>query len=85
MSLSSKKDTIYKREKKRIITSVTFEFARGVRDKVRGEYRFSSVVKQKIKAKICFVIHIAGFFLKKQLCYEVIVKQKNYKRPTNYY
>ena len=26
----------------------------------RGEYRFSSLVKQKIKVKICFVIHIAG-------------------------
>ena len=33
-----------------------------VRDKVRGVYRFSSLVKQKIKGKICFVIYIAGFF-----------------------
>jgi len=56
-----------------------------VRDKVRGEYRFSSVVKQKIKAKICFVIYIAGFFFKKNLCYEVIVKQKIYKRSNNHY
>jgi hypothetical protein len=27
---------------------------------IRGVY----LVKQKIKGKICFVIHIAGFFLK---------------------
>ena len=35
------------------------------RDKVRGEYRVSSLMKQNKKAKICFVIYIAGFFLKK--------------------
>ncbi len=34
----------------------------GVRDKVRGEYRVSSLVKQNKKAKICFVIYITGFF-----------------------
>jgi hypothetical protein len=48
----------------------------GRREKVRGEYRFSSLVKQNKKAKICFVIHIAGerklFFY----IYAVIVKQK---------
>ena len=27
-----------------------------------GEYGFSSLVKQNKKAKICFVIYIAGFF-----------------------
>ena len=27
---------------------------------IRGVYRFSSLVKQNKKAKICFVIHIAG-------------------------
>ena len=32
-------------------------------------------MKQK-KAKICFVIYIAGFFFKKKFCYEVIAKQK---------
>ena len=32
------------------------------REKVRGEYRFSSLVKQNEKAKICFDIYIAGFF-----------------------
>jgi len=40
-------------------------------------------MKQKKKDKICFVIYIAGkriFFI-----YDVIVKQKIYKRPTNYY
>jgi hypothetical protein len=33
-----------------------------VREKVRGEYGFSSLMKQNKKAKICFVIYIAGFF-----------------------
>jgi hypothetical protein len=42
-------------------------------------------VKQNKKAKICFVIYIAGFFFLKFFCYEVIVKQKIYKRPSNYY
>jgi hypothetical protein len=37
-----------------------FEFARRMREKVRGEYRVSSLMKQKKKAKICFVIYIAG-------------------------
>ena len=32
--------------------------------RVRGEYRFSSLLKQNKKAKICFVIYIAGFFFK---------------------
>ena len=27
---------------------------------IRGLYEFSSLMKQKIKGKICFVIHIAG-------------------------
>ena len=31
-------------------------------EKVRGEYRFSSLMKQNKKAKICLVIYIAGFF-----------------------
>ena len=56
-----------------------------VREKVRGEYGFSSLVKQNKKAKICFVIYIAGFFFKIFFCYEVIVKQKIYKRASNYY
>ena len=55
------------------------------KEKVRGEYGFSSLVKQNKKAKICFVIYIAGFFFLKILCYEVIVKQNIYKRPSNYY
>ncbi len=33
-----------------------------MRVRVRGEYGFSSLVKQKKKDKICFVIYIAGFF-----------------------
>ncbi len=57
----------------------------GRREKVRGVYRFSSLVKQNKKGKICFVIYIAGFFFKKKFCYEVIVKQKIYKRSSNYY
>ena len=36
-----------------------------VREKVRGVYRVSSLVKQNKKGKICFVIYIAGFFFKK--------------------
>ena len=46
----------------------------------RGEHRFSSLVKQNKKAKICVVIYIAG---KKKLLfyiYAVIVKQKKEKR-----
>jgi hypothetical protein len=42
-------------------------------------------MKQKKKAKICFVIYIAGFFFKKKFCYEVIVKQFFKERPANYY
>jgi len=42
-------------------------------------------VKQNKNAKICFVIYIAGFFFLKFFCYEVIVKQKIYKRSSNYY
>jgi hypothetical protein len=53
--------------------------------RVRGEYGFSSLVKQNKKAEICFVIYIAGFFLKKNFCYEVFAKQKIYKRSTNHY
>ncbi len=34
----------------------------GQREKVRGVYGFSSLMKQKKRGKICFVIHIAGFF-----------------------
>ena len=53
---------------------------------IRGEYRFSSRMKQNKKAKICFVIHIATsekeFFF---YIYAVIVKQKIYKRSSNYY
>ena len=37
----------------------------GVRDKVRGEYRFSSLMKQKKKGKFYFIIYIAGFFFEK--------------------
>jgi hypothetical protein len=55
------------------------------RVRVRGVYRFSSLVKQNKKAKICFVIYIAGFFFLKFFCYEVIVKQKIYKRASTYY
>jgi hypothetical protein len=37
-----------------------FEFARGGREKVRGEYRFSSLVKQNKKGKKCAVFCFAG-------------------------
>ena len=42
---------------------------------VRGVYRFSSLVKQNKKAKICFVIHIAGEQKLLFYIYAVIVKQ----------
>ena len=51
----------------------------------RWGYRFSSLLKQNKKAKICFVIHIAG---KNKLLfhiYAVIVKQKIYERSSNHY
>jgi hypothetical protein len=50
-----------------------------MREKVRGEYRFSSLMKQKTKGQICFVIHIAGFFFRKKTCYEVFAKQEKKK------
>ena len=37
-----------------------FESARRMREKVRGEYRFSSLMKQKIKGKNCAVFCFAG-------------------------
>ena len=57
----------------------------GVGLHIRGEYGFSSVMKQNKKAKICFVIYIAE---KRKLffyIYAVIVKQKIYKRSSNHY
>jgi hypothetical protein len=43
-------------------------------------------MKQNKKAKICFVIYIAGFFFKKNFCYEVFAKQKKAKLcEDNYY
>jgi hypothetical protein len=55
---------------------VRYGWMGGRRERARGECRFSSLVKQKIKGKICFVIHIAE---EKKLLfyfYFVIVKQK---------
>ena len=43
---------------------------------IRGGYRFSSLVKQNKKAKICFIIHIAGEKKILIYIYFVIVKQK---------
>jgi hypothetical protein len=57
----------------------------GGRMDIRGVYMFSSLMKQNKKAKICFVICFAG---KRKLLfyiYAVIVKQKFYKRSSNYY
>ena len=47
--------------------SIGFEFARGGRAGGGRGWRngVSSLLKQNKKAKICFVIYIAGFFLKK--------------------
>jgi hypothetical protein len=48
-----------------------------------GGWGFSSLMKQKGKGKNCAVFCLPGkrfFFI-----YDVIVKQKNYKRSTNHY
>jgi len=42
-------------------------------------------VKQNKKAKICFVIYIAGFFFLKFFCYEVFAKQKKAEESSNNY
>ena len=53
-----------------------------VMDKVRGVYRFSSLVTQNKKAKIYFVIYIAGFmFLKKNSVMKCLRSKKRPKRP----
>ena len=62
------------------IGSIGFEFARRMRDKVRGVYRFSSLVKKYKKAKICFVIHIAGERKLLFYIYDVIVNHHISKR-----
>jgi hypothetical protein len=49
---------------------------------IRGVYRFSSLVKQKIKGKNYAVFFFVGFFF---YIYDVIVKQFFYKRSTNHY
>ena len=48
---------------------------------IRGGYRFRSLVKQNKKAKICFVIHIAGEKKLLFYIYSVIVKQKFINGP----
>ena len=53
--------------------------------RVRGEYGFSSLLKQNKKAKICFVIYIAGFFFLKFFCSEVFAKQKKTEESSNNY
>ena len=57
----------------------------GGRMDIRGVYRFSSLVKQKIKAKNYAVFCFAGIFLLLFYIYAVIVKQIFYKRSSNYY
>jgi hypothetical protein len=52
---------------------------------IRGVYRFSSLVKQDKKGTITLSFASPDFFFKFFLCYEVTVKQKNYKRSTYYY
>jgi len=42
-------------------------------------------VKQNKKGKNCAVFCFAGFFFKKKICYEVIVKQKKKKCSANNY
>ncbi len=52
---------------------------------IRGVYRFSSLMKQNKKAKMCFEIHIAGEKKLLFYIYDMIVKQIFYKRSTNHY
>ena len=52
---------------------------------IRGGYRFSSLVKQNKKAKICFVIHIAGEKKLLFYIYAVVVKQKIYYDQKSFY
>jgi hypothetical protein len=52
---------------------------------IRGVYRFSSLVKQKIKGEKCVVFCFAGKRNYYFIYYAVIVKQKIYKRSTNHY
>jgi hypothetical protein len=64
---------------------VRYGWIGGRRVRVRGVYRFSSLVKQNKKGKNCAVFYFAG---KKKLLfyiYAVIVKQIFYKRSSNYY
>ena len=65
--------------------SIGFEFARGMWEKVRVEYGFSSLMKQNKKGKNCAVFCFAGFFFLNFLCYEVFAKQKKKKCADNYY
>jgi hypothetical protein len=58
---------------------VRYRWIGGWREKVRGVYRFSSLVKQNKKAKICFVIHIARERKLIFYIYALIVKQKKKK------
>ena len=44
-----------------------FEFARGMSDKTRGEYRVMKLMKQKQERKNYAVFYFAGFFFKKIL------------------
>ena len=53
----------------------------GRRERTRGECGFRSLVKQNKKAKICFVIHIAGEKKLLFYIYFVIVKQKIINGP----
>jgi hypothetical protein len=45
----------------------------------RGEYGFSSLLKQNKKGKNCAVFCFAGIFFLNFLCYEVFAKQKRTK------
>ena len=56
-----------------------------MREKVRGVYRFSSLMKPKKKEKNYAVFCFAAFFFLKFSCYEVIVKQKMNEPSRLYY
>jgi hypothetical protein len=64
--------------------SKEFEFARGIREKVRGGCGFSSLMKPKKRENLLRHLHRRIFFLN-FFCYEVIVKQIFKERPRLYY
>ena len=64
---------------------VRYGWIGGQREKVRGVYGFSSLVKQNKKLKIALSFASPEKEKYYFICYAVIVKQFFYKRSTNHY